>query len=363
MSCLYYVCNLPDSPAASTSNASALPTVTPAPSDVPVVIATSNPVTSAGRNWIAEFVIPFDSLSAQLRSSLQKKVRLVPKLRRELVRKLTDAIVVSCNRPRKQDLDQIAMQVVSEYPESLMDVIDGVVIGSGHSSLTTQLVSRVENINRSTGFSSIRRKRSNAADTGDNQSKQLRAIDAYGCVNWQPDLPDGETEDSQKSHKEALKNMHDRGQCDSDTVTKLSTLAYYLQRRDINSNQTVVNLMEGWPFLFTEAQFRIHVNELVGFDVHSRIQTAVQDKGLRLISFFRSVQLVQVNQVLQQLDSMSEDARRRNGQLPVILPALMSYMKEDLSILCIGTKVGISSSQHCHGNGKIGVVLKSCLKL
>lgn len=49
-------------------------------------------------------------------------------------------------RPRKRELDQVARQLVDRYPDSLLDAMDGVVIDSGHSSLTSQLVAHVENI-------------------------------------------------------------------------------------------------------------------------------------------------------------------------------------------------------------------------
>lgn len=56
-------------------------------------------------------------------------------------------------------------------------------------------------MNRSTGLSSVRRKRTsvgNEEDTEtDKNSRPLRAIDAYGCVNWKPELPEGESEETQ----------------------------------------------------------------------------------------------------------------------------------------------------------------------
>jgi len=65
------------------------------------------------------------------------------------------------DRPVKNDLDQVAVMVVNKYPSSFKDVLDGVITGSGHSSLTAQLSSRVENIRRSCSVSGIRRKRLN----------------------------------------------------------------------------------------------------------------------------------------------------------------------------------------------------------
>jgi len=105
-------------------------------------------------------VIPEAVLSPELHAHLTRNDRLSPQLRRELVWKLVDAAAVHCKRPKKRDLDLIAMHVVSRYPGALKDVIDGAVVGSGHISLTAQLVARVENVNRSpSSCQGIRRKR------------------------------------------------------------------------------------------------------------------------------------------------------------------------------------------------------------
>jgi len=44
----------------------------------------------------------------------------------------------------------VAAVVRNKYPESLTDVLDDTVISSGQSSLTSQLVCRVENVHCST---------------------------------------------------------------------------------------------------------------------------------------------------------------------------------------------------------------------
>ena len=63
-------------------------------------------------------------------------------------------------------------------------------------------------------------------------------------------------------------------------VKRLSILTYFLNRQDINSCMTVVNLLSDWPFLLTEEVFHDHANEFLGFNVQTRLVTAVQEKGL-----------------------------------------------------------------------------------
>ena len=320
---------------------------TPPPSTPPASSPQAGPSTpihiprrlsAAESNWASSFVIPVASLSAELRTGLAGTARLSPKLQRELVRKLTDAATAHCQRPKKRDLDTIALQVVSHYPDALKDVIDGAVVGSGHISLTAQLVARVENINRSPSVpQGIRRKRLHPEQK---DQRQLRPIDGLGCVSWQPPLPDNETDETQLGHKTELQQMHQRGQWDSEKVRELSSLSYYLQRQEINSCIRVGTLLVEWPFLVVPEFFYGHMTELLGFDVRSRILEGLQQKGPHLIAFFRTLKSMQSSlSILHDLDSMSEEARRRYGTLPAVLPALMQYFKEDLTVLCRGIEV------------------------
>lgn len=41
-----------------------------------------------------------------------------------------DTVVVLHQRPRKKELEQIAITVVSKHPDAQTDVIDGIVVGS-----------------------------------------------------------------------------------------------------------------------------------------------------------------------------------------------------------------------------------------
>ena len=100
----------------------------------------------------------------------------------------------------------MAAAVRNKYTESLTDVLDGTIIGSGHSSLTLQLECRVENVHRSIPTSFLRRKRVNK------ESKELRVTDGLGYANYEGELPEGETAESQAGHKEALQLLFQRGQ-------------------------------------------------------------------------------------------------------------------------------------------------------
>jgi len=294
-------------------------------------------------------VVPEESFSAALRSHLAADQRkLDPKLKRELVRKLVDRATSACDRPIKRQLEQIAAQVVTRYPVSLQDHIDSVVVGSGYDSLTSQLVSRVENVRRPDHSSLIRRKRAAPAE-GENLQphpvRKLKVIDGLGCVSWSPKMPDGESDDSQINHKIALQRMHKRGQWDAGCVRRLSNISYCLQRKEINSGMTMKTLKVQWPFLLKQTTFHRHVKELLGFDLHHRLQAALRDKTPRLISYFRTMKSVDLRHRLLEVDAITNEARKRNGLTPAVLSTLMAFFGEELSVLAIGAEVDFYQTQ------------------
>jgi len=308
--------------------AAAQPAQVSASSPSTTASSSSTESTASPANW-THFRVPDDTFSPELKKQLTCKERLEPRARRELVRKVVDEALKMGKRPVKKELDQVAAVVRNKYPESLTDVLDGAVIGSGHSSLTLQLVSRVENVHRSVPSSFVRRKRVNK------ETKELRVIDGLGCANYEGELPEGENAESQAGHKEALQLLFQRGQWHEDEVVQLCSLSYYTQRKDINSMMTVAVLVVEWPFLFKEQHFFNHAQELLGFNVEDRLNSALQNKGTRLITFFRSEKstcksMRLVNQLIE---------GHHGSLLPAVLMGLMAYFKEDSNCTLIAAEV------------------------
>jgi hypothetical protein len=152
-------------------------------------------------------------------------------------------------------------------------------------------------MNRSTNLSSVRRKR---ISVGSEEEMDINGRPL------QPLMPTGGSTGNQNCLKVKLKKLNNstKKPCVKCSLVVTSMLmmsksyavSYFLQRQDINSCQTVVNLMDGWRFLFTENEFGNYANELLGFNVQSGIQAALQDKGPGLIRFFRTIQSFQFNQ-------------------------------------------------------------------
>ena len=111
------------------------------------------------------------------------------------MRIVCDEIYSITNRPGRHAIKKIAEKITSLYPKCFKDEIDGISVGTGFDSLMAQLEYRLDNMNRG-----MKRSSSSSADNslgvndapeseGTITPKRGKHIDSYGCVNWQPNLP------------------------------------------------------------------------------------------------------------------------------------------------------------------------------
>ncbi|XP_054887876.1 uncharacterized protein LOC129361166 [Poeciliopsis prolifica] len=122
-------------PAASLSQPSSADTSSPSLSCSPVL-----------PTWVDSCQIPWQKLPEELIQTLERQKRPSARLRRQMVRIIVSEMMLICKNPTKRDTTEIAERMVSRYPKSLKDVIDGDVIGLGYHSLVKQLQARIENV-------------------------------------------------------------------------------------------------------------------------------------------------------------------------------------------------------------------------
>lgn len=66
-----------------------------------------------------------------------------------MIRLVVAEMMKVCASPSKQASTEVAKKMVAKYPQSLQDVIEGDVVGSGYHSLVKQLQVRIKNAKRS----------------------------------------------------------------------------------------------------------------------------------------------------------------------------------------------------------------------
>ena len=133
-------------------------------------------------SWPTKIKIPLQN-APELKTVLFKNKRPDSDLRRYLVRLIVDEVHKITLHGTKHQFEILAQTIVTQYPDSLKDQIDGKVIVSGYDSLAEQLIARNENLNRAGRLRVDGENHKQTEQTGRPEPKQ-RKVDSYGCVNW-----------------------------------------------------------------------------------------------------------------------------------------------------------------------------------
>ncbi|KAK2832573.1 hypothetical protein Q7C36_016035 [Tachysurus vachellii] len=204
-------------------------------------------------DWVDTFLIPCEKFPEELMQVLEREKRPSPRLRREMVRIVVTEMMRKGSAQSRRHSTEVAKKMVSKYPISLQDVIDGDVVWPGYHSLVKQLQYRIENAKRSTTPKSRKRKHHvNESDTDEIPPEQRPTIqDTYRCINWDVKfMPLRETPESHQEKKENLKMM-----------------SY---------------LLEEWPFWFNELGMAVHFKELTGIGLQ---ETFTRNLDLKVTKF------------------------------------------------------------------------------
>ncbi|XP_065645858.1 uncharacterized protein LOC124812209 isoform X3 [Hydra vulgaris] len=176
-------------------------------------------------DWYLTFVLPWAKMSREVQDILAAGERPLTAHRCAIIRIIMNDVLAVCPKPLKKHLDVIASSMVAKYPKSFKDEYGTTVIGSGHDSLTLQLVNRYDYLQRPNRVPPLM-----SVLNMESQKEQLsvdvikRKTDSYGCLNREPVL-------SVSNSPEELK--------------------YYLQRTEINEKMLLNDLLIKFPNLFT----------------------------------------------------------------------------------------------------------------
>ena len=144
-----------DDPNSPLSNSSS-----PAPS-------TPHRLTPVDNNWHFTFDIPWSKMPSGLIRKLENKEQPTGRERREMIRLVVGEVLTICPTPAKKHFDEIGRKIVSAYPLSFREVIEGEIVGSGYDSLTKQLQSRADNLKRGKTSLSLKRQASSTSEEGE----------------------------------------------------------------------------------------------------------------------------------------------------------------------------------------------------
>ncbi|XP_034232898.1 uncharacterized protein LOC117640488 [Thrips palmi] len=194
----------------------------------------------------------------------------------------------------------------------------------------------------------------------------------YGCTNYAPSLPSGETVESQTAKREALKALHvnqDWGQAAEIAFRD----TFSTQRHDILGTRPFSALgtefISQWP-IFTNGKFLlIHSELLTGVTVthfHNRLGDRTPDIVKYMKRFWadqeavikgaRSKLSAQASSMLKLLREMEEACtagRRRSHQCAAVFPLICAYMTEKFSAMVVTAPIQ-ASEEECKSAVEVG---------
>ncbi|KAG9269206.1 hypothetical protein AMEX_G16209 [Astyanax mexicanus] len=289
-------------------------------------------------DWVDHFEIPTERFPEALMQCLERGKRPVPSLRREMIRIVAAEMMKTCPSPTKHASTEIAKKLVGKYPQSLKDVIEGDVVGTGYYSLVKQLQARIDNKKRNASPRIHKRKSLSNSDTDEVPAVMKASVqDMYGCVNWDMKfMPVTETLESQNEKKGKMRCLWEQATFNPDEVKELMESTYYSQSKEINSGTALQTLREEWPFLFHEIGISAHYQELTGLPLTQTFLKSVEKKGKQLLNFMATVCANKTRHVFETLTKL----RFQRGQLEGcsddvkdMLLLLLSYFNGDEATL------------------------------
>ena len=193
--------------------------------------------TASSSQWYISFQLPIVKMPRELINCLENEIRPSTALRREMVRIVCDDIFAIMRRPGRHAIKKIAEKIVGQFPKCFRDEIEGIPVGSGYDSLLAQLEYRLDNMNRG-----IKRPLSLSTEIGVGDVEEpegegmttpkiVKQKDSYGCVNWQPNIPQDENRLADLKFKQnRLKEMSHQISPDAEIIKSDMIATYCLQR-------------------------------------------------------------------------------------------------------------------------------------
>ena len=300
-------------------------------------------------HWPDQMTIPWENMPRGIQVAIRQSQRPNPADRRKMVRILVDAMRTQSPNPNRTQTATVAKRVVRKYPDCFEDRTDeGERMGNGFHSLVTQLKTRIENLNRCNLIARLRKPRTKTSAAGASPQPNM-PVDAYGCISWQPDLPDGLTDEDLKAKQEKLRMYFEKdgptpARQDVDTLMEDT---YYLQRRAINAVPApqIQEIQEAWPFLFWQRWLCLHFKLLTGVACYTDLLKAFEKKGERVRRYFESQgesAKKEVKAILQDMEgalNLVEEGHEITAAGVILL--VMAHFKEPSDALILLADVSI----------------------
>ncbi|XP_049517132.1 uncharacterized protein LOC125942922 isoform X2 [Dermacentor silvarum] len=279
------------------------------------------------------FDIPWDAFPPELVKACQEGRRPLKSDLNEMVRTLSDRVLACHQKPGRKVLRAIASEIVSKFPRTFEDTLNGTVIATGLETLLWKLENCINNKRRRSS-ECLKRCVSEDEEEFTTKKPQLQK-DSYGCVAWQPDLPSMETAETQEKKREELQAQFRLASPNSSRVTQLMAETYSSQRQLINASRSVLYVKENWPFLFEEMHMCSHINVLLGFSASQTFDDQIKTVGRQVFRYAHSlIKKANVRTCLEQIEKARIELKTMAVEYEATPLLLLAIFDEDCELFC-----------------------------
>ncbi|XP_055032097.1 sterile alpha motif domain-containing protein 3-like [Misgurnus anguillicaudatus] len=168
-------------------------------------------------------------------------------------------------------------------------------------------------------------------------------------VNFLPNFPNGENEDSQEClRKELVEEMKKKSR-DMSLIGQKMDSTFALRRKEIiHSEPPVSEILEKWPALFTESQIFAEFHRISGKNLRSEFYAALDKHSARFLEIFRKKGGTQgrtLDEILRQVDLKSSDVSCVRTAVLYGLPVLLGDDSDEFFKTCFDSDVDADFSQ------------------
>lgn len=236
----------------------------------------------------------------------------------------------------------IAEKVVAKFPLAFSTFNwKGEIENTGAKALRKRINDRIK-----TKQKSITPKSQGNTNENAKKKKYGTVKDEFGCVGYEPSLPEGETAESQEeAKKELLRDFQDKN-LDEKKRTKLMNDTYATQRVIINHRKTenlsVSDIVSShWPHLSNLKYFFAHASILIGKEVLEEWQKNLEERVNKIHKYFEmechskknkkgcSKQIKDIYEHLEKSAEVSKDLRGNTPKIIGLIQALSVYFGEE----------------------------------
>ncbi|KAJ8685342.1 hypothetical protein QAD02_021135 [Eretmocerus hayati] len=277
-------------------------------------------------------------ISVTVRYHLDQGTNLIRERRLEVAHAIRDYMMLDLNDTTFGTARKITGSMCSRYPTSFSVTLDNNQWNDGADLLLKSVYNGIiyeKGVERNAANPQEDDSDDEEIDRRRKQRDENRKNDEYGCAEYAPRPPNGETPESQENKRKVLLTFFTTANPeDLERVKTLMIDTYSTQRTALNKlNRDLQSVFTDWPFL-KEAEFVIlHASKLLGKNINSVWNRSVNEK-FRPIRIFMKIHLkgeenmAKLSTLVRDCKQAMRVVRSHAPKFSIVIPLLALILKD-----------------------------------